>query len=163
MARANFGVEYIEKYGEIVYVDLPRGYVRITNDFANKFLVKYDLPLIGPKYLHREMITPLVDSLTSIQENIHDNPFAQWDYIENLGIYCPRHMWHKKNKPLSMHAWGLALDIKSWENMPGTRGKIPMEIVEVFEDHGFEWGGRWRYRDDMHFELAIGRTQKTYF
>ena len=32
------------------------------------------------------------------------------------------------------------------------RNEIPMEIVRVFERHGFIWGGRWHHYDTMHFE-----------
>ena len=32
------------------------------------------------------------------------------------------------------------------------RNRIPMEIVEVFEKHGFIWGGKWYHYDTMHFE-----------
>ncbi|WP_407639298.1 M15 family metallopeptidase [Desulfarculus baarsii] len=36
---------------------------------------------------------------------------------------------------------------------------MPRDIVEVFEAHGFVWGGRWRRYDTMHFEAAArGRT-----
>ncbi|MES0403835.1 MAG: M15 family metallopeptidase, partial [Hyphomicrobium sp.] len=41
---------------------------------------------------------------------------------------------------------------------PGTDGtyayknKIPMEIVRIFEKHGFIWGGKWHHYDTMHFE-----------
>ncbi len=27
-----------------------------------------------------------------------------------------------------------------------------MEIVRIFEKHGFIWGGRWYHYDTMHFE-----------
>jgi hypothetical protein len=27
-----------------------------------------------------------------------------------------------------------------------------MEIVAIFERHGFIWGGRWSHFDTMHFE-----------
>ena len=30
--------------------------------------------------------------------------------------------------------------------------RIPYEIVEIFERHGFIWGGRWYHFDTMHFE-----------
>ena len=32
------------------------------------------------------------------------------------------------------------------------RNKMPHEIVEIFEKHGFIWGGRWYHYDTMHFE-----------
>ncbi|MCI6802837.1 MAG: M15 family metallopeptidase [Prevotellaceae bacterium] len=30
--------------------------------------------------------------------------------------------------------------------------RIPIEIVKVFEKHGFIWGGKWYHYDTMHFE-----------
>jgi hypothetical protein len=30
--------------------------------------------------------------------------------------------------------------------------RIPWEIVEVFEKHGFISGGKWYHYDTMHFE-----------
>lgn len=32
------------------------------------------------------------------------------------------------------------------------KNKIPLEIVKIFEKHGFIWGGRWYHYDTMHFE-----------
>ncbi|MFZ5675193.1 MAG: M15 family metallopeptidase [Pseudomonadota bacterium] len=65
---------------------------------------------------------------------------------------------------LSMHAYGASIDLNTdfadyWRwRKPGKDGKIawanriPSEIVEVFERHGFIWGGRWYHYDTMHFE-----------
>lgn len=64
----------------------------------------------------------------------------------------------------SVHSFGAAIDIASGEahywrwSKPaadGTyewRNRIPLEIVEVFERHGFIWGGKWYHFDTMHFE-----------
>jgi D-alanyl-D-alanine carboxypeptidase len=61
----------------------------------------------------------------------------------------------------SMHAWGAAVDISTaqadyWRWAGGEsahyRNRIPYEIVEIFERHGFIWGGKWRHFDTMHFE-----------
>jgi len=58
----------------------------------------------------------------------------------------------------SMHSWGAAIDINSaygeywlWPRAtsPGT---MPPEIIEIFERHGFIWGGKWSHYDTMHFE-----------
>jgi peptidoglycan LD-endopeptidase CwlK len=32
------------------------------------------------------------------------------------------------------------------------RNSYPQEIVELFEKHGFIWGGKWSHFDLMHFE-----------
>ena len=30
--------------------------------------------------------------------------------------------------------------------------RFPLEIVEIFERHGFIWGGKWYHFDTFHFE-----------
>ncbi len=64
----------------------------------------------------------------------------------------------------SMHAWGAAIDVNTayadyWlghhfgaNGAGGYHNRIPMEIVEIFERHGFIWGGKWSHYDTMHFE-----------
>jgi peptidoglycan L-alanyl-D-glutamate endopeptidase CwlK len=66
---------------------------------------------------------------------------------------------------LSAHSFGVAIDIDPdysdyWRwNATGGREKqipyknrIPHRIVEIFERHGFVWGGKWYHYDTMHFE-----------
>jgi hypothetical protein len=60
----------------------------------------------------------------------------------------------------SMHAWGAAIDINTrysdywrWHGADAAYvNRIPAEIVQIFERHGFIWGGRWAHFDTMHFE-----------
>ena len=64
----------------------------------------------------------------------------------------------------SAHGYGIAVDIATrhahyWRwakggasGKPQWRNAIPMEIVRIFEKHGFIWGGRWYHYDTMHFE-----------
>ena len=63
-------------------------------------------------------------------------------------------------KKLSMHSFALAIDINTsysdyWRNSKnaGYKNRIPIEIVEIFERHGFIWGGKWYNYDTMHFEF----------
>ena len=59
----------------------------------------------------------------------------------------------------SMHAYGAAIDLNLrysdywlWEKGTAWRNRMPAEIVQIFERHGFIWGGRWAHYDTMHFE-----------
>jgi D-alanyl-D-alanine carboxypeptidase len=63
----------------------------------------------------------------------------------------------------SAHGNGIAIDINVawsdyWRNARPVDGaytyknRIPWEIVEIFEKHGFIWGGKWYHYDTMHFE-----------
>ena len=75
---------------------------------------------------------------------------------------------------LSAHSYGIAIDINTkysnywlWSN-PGCsetdslkyENRIPVEIVNVFERHGFIWGGRWYHYDTMHFEYRPELTKE---
>ena len=67
---------------------------------------------------------------------------------------------------MSTHAFGIAIDIGVSESnywrldypeadendTIAYRNTFPLELVEVFERHGFIWGGRWYHYDTMHFE-----------
>ncbi|HEU4889190.1 MAG TPA: M15 family metallopeptidase [Thermoanaerobaculia bacterium] len=55
---------------------------------------------------------------------------------------------------LSSHAYGVAIDLNSKQNPRGTPGRMDPRLVEIFEKHGFAWGGDYTGRTDpMHFEL----------
>jgi hypothetical protein len=64
----------------------------------------------------------------------------------------------------SMHAYAAAIDLNLkisdywlWQSPKGGgfipyRNRMPQEIVDIFEKHGFIWGGKWYHYDTMHFE-----------
>ncbi len=74
--------------------------------------------------------------------------------------------WRKiaGTRRLSPHSFGIAVDIgvehsDYWRwTKPGPDGlfrfsnRFPLEVVEIFERHGFIWGGKWYHFDSMHFE-----------
>ncbi|MGH3431465.1 MAG: M15 family metallopeptidase, partial [Thermocrispum sp.] len=55
---------------------------------------------------------------------------------------------------LSLHTWGIAIDLNVAGNQRGTAGEIDREVVRIFTRWGFAWGGDWSWTDPMHFELA---------
>jgi peptidoglycan LD-endopeptidase CwlK len=73
---------------------------------------------------------------------------------------------------LSAHSFGMAVDINVqysdyWRWSPEFKAgkalvyhnQIPMDIVRVFERHGFIWGGKWYHYDTMHFEYRPELTE----
>lgn len=64
----------------------------------------------------------------------------------------------------SPHSYGIAIDLATarsdywvwWKRGAGGvvpyRNRMPIEIVRIFEAHGFIWGGKWYHYDTMHFE-----------
>jgi len=57
---------------------------------------------------------------------------------------------------LSTHAWGIAIDLNPLTNRMGTKGDMNSEIIKIFRQHNFVWGGYWKTPDPMHFQYAAG-------
>ena len=63
---------------------------------------------------------------------------------------------------MSMHGYAAAIDLNLkfsdywlWQKKADPipyRNRMPQEIVDIFERHGFIWGGKWYHYDTMHFE-----------
>lgn len=61
---------------------------------------------------------------------------------------------------LSIHALGAAFDFNLEGNELGNpRPAMDRPVVACFEEEGFEWGGRWRRKDGMHFQLVWTQGQ----
>ncbi len=74
---------------------------------------------------------------------------------------------------MSMHGYAAAIDLNLnfsdywlWAGKGKTvpyKNRMPHAIVDVFERHGFIWGGKWYHYDTMHFEYRpelLGIAQK---
>lgn len=91
--------------------------------------------------------------------------------IERAASFVFRHQRHDPARPLSLHSWGIAIDVDAAHNSARTfdRGAypapwsaawmaiwprgLPQGFVEGFESSGWTWGGRWaKYCDPMHFQ-----------
>jgi hypothetical protein len=55
---------------------------------------------------------------------------------------------------LSIHAWANAVDVNQEENQLNREPKLSSGFVKCFTDAGFEWGGTWKRKDGMHFQIA---------
>jgi hypothetical protein len=96
----------------------------------------------------------LLAGLPAHFESYHAKQFA----FPSAGTFNCRTV--KDTGASSMHAWGAAIDLNTkfadywlWKPKGAPyRNRIPVEIVQIFERHGFIWGGKWGHFDTMHFE-----------
>ncbi len=99
--------------------------------------------------------------------------YSFFSKIKDAFGYANKTVLRTRNSSISMHALGLAVDIipysyegkqvywvwtrnnypSRWKDIPlEKRWSIPHAIVEVFQKHGFIWGGKWNNFDTIHFE-----------
>ena len=79
-----------------------------------------------------------------------------WDAIQPVsGPFAFRNI--AGSVRLSMHAFGLAIDINP-DLFPQGQNRIfpDPHVVEIFQDHGFHWGIFFPNPDPMHFQFATG-------
>lgn len=99
-----------------------------------------------------------------------DQEVVKWlASIGSISAYSPREV---ANEPkVSLHSFAIAIDIlprnnrkqiywfwsayfyPEWWDIPHSeRVIIPGQVVAIFEEEGFVWGGKWTKFDNMHFE-----------
>ena len=109
------------------------------------------VPILGNVTCHRVMLPQL---RAALQELVDSGLGDLVDPGDFGGCYAPRFIAGDPGKGLSLHTWGIAVDLNVQGNLRGTTGEIDRRVVEVFKRWGFAWGGDWSYTDPMHFELA---------
>lgn len=124
-----------------------------THDEGN-YMTLWDVPTeleIGviPKklYCNRAMVQPLKEAFTNLIQRNLVGQLKTFDGCFNI----------RKKRGLSsqsLHSWGIAIDINAFENSLGAEPKLSKEVVACFTDAGFDWGGLWKRKDGMHFQLA---------
>lgn len=109
-------------------------------------------------------INGAADHLKAVADEIAREHPELISYMKSAGTFYWRKVRGANRQ--SSHSYGIAIDIavkqsnywrwdhsKAGETDPiEYKNRIPMEIVDIFEKHGFIWGGRWYHYDTMHFE-----------
>lgn len=127
---------------------------RYGDPVLERAMILWDVPVhleIGviPRriYCNQDLVVPLGLALDNLRVAGLADDIKTWDGCFNI----------RKSKgsilSWSLHAWGLAVDIDAAWNRYGRLPTMDSRIVECFENAGFEWGGRWRVPDGMHFQL----------
>lgn len=109
------------------------------------------VPILGRVTGHKVLFPQLRGALDEVvarglAHEIHPEEYG--------GCYVPRFIGRDPGQGLSLHTWGIALDLNVPGNPRGVPGEINRDVVAIFKKWGFAWGGDWRWTDPMHFELA---------
>lgn len=120
-----------------------------------------------PKTLNEKLLVTKINNINKKLQSISnelDTMCHLHKYLKNVG---GTFNWRKiaGTNRQSPHSYGFAIDINTkfanyWKWDLGNVktdsikyvNRIPLEIIAIFEKHGFIWGGKWYHYDTMHFE-----------
>jgi len=121
-----------------------------------------------PKLVNQKIMVTKVNGIDKkfieISNELDQHPELKKYLTDIGGTFDWRYIAGTKRQ--SMHSFGMTMDINitytnywEWEckctdeSIPVKYvNKIPQVIVDIFEKHGFIWGGKWYHFDTMHFE-----------
>ena len=122
------------------------------------------LPSLSREKIQVTRINGVDKALAAVSDDLSELGKSYIAYLKPLG---GTFNWRKiaGTERLSVHSFGAAIDINvkfsnywrwSAEFKAGKplvyHNQIPFAIVEIFQKHGFIWGGKWYHYDTMHFE-----------
>jgi hypothetical protein len=118
-----------------------------------KYMTVWDVPTnleIGviPKklYCNKIMVAPLSQAFTNLIDR---------NFVKELKTFdgCFNVRRKRGLTTMSLHSWGIAIDVNAaWNGLHKTP-QLSAGFVKCFTDAGFEWGGTWKRKDGMHFQL----------
>lgn len=147
-------VQALKKYGDPNLAETQNKYFElwlVPSDILETFKhVKFSaLGTIGfPKkiFLNKDFKPVLEKALRNLIERGLTKELKTWD-----GVFVIR--TKRALTSLSLHSWAIAVDVNRAENDLNMIPKLSAEFVKCFVDAGCEWGGTWKRKDGMHFQL----------
>jgi D-alanyl-D-alanine carboxypeptidase len=126
--------------GRYGWLDVDRGWLR---EHIDTRLV----PLLGRVTCNVALFPQLRGAIHQlIEEGLADT-------IDSYsGCFAARYLNRDPSAGISHHSWGIAVDINAPQNVFGATPTQDERMVEIFEQWGFIWGGRFITPDGMHFE-----------
>jgi hypothetical protein len=144
------GGSLAEAVGTFSYRWFADGTVQPDPAWVSAHIRTQHVPILGQVTGHRVLFPQLRGALREVvarglAAEIHPEEFG--------GIYVPRFIGRDPSQGLSLHTWGIAIDLNVPGNQRGVAGEIDREVVAIFKKWGFAWGGDWAWTDPMHFEM----------
>ena len=124
---------------------------QVEKEFLDAFNhVKFSaLGTIGfPKkiFINKDFKPTLKQALQNLIDRKLTKELKTWD-----GVFIIR--TKRALTSLSLHSWAIAVDVNQAENQLNMTPKLSAEFVKCFTDAGCEWGGTWKRKDGMHFQI----------
>ena len=120
----------------------------------NKCMTLWDVPeeleigvIPNRIYCNKDLVKPLKKAFKSLIDTGCVKELKTWDGCFNIRKI-------RGGKSMSLHSWGLAIDVNAFENGLYAEPKLTEAFVKCFTDAGFDWGGKWTRKDGMHFQLG---------
>lgn len=141
--------------------------------------VREKLSTLGPEFnnLHpdvRDRALRVLDEANAEFEplGLRVGIYEGWRDLETEKRYIAQGVATIKDPYNSYHLWGLAVDfvfidkLGRWSWLPNPnnpkdtayRDPLWYRLGEIIERNGFEWGGRWKFFDAAHAQLALMNT-----
>ena len=145
--------------------------------YGMKSLSDTNTQIIKARFLGKQVLVHQFSykPLMKVQEEIYKLTNTHPEVVQFLreGDTVYSFFWRNiaNSKGRSLHSYGIAVDVLKegstdavywlwrqnqkidWIREPiSVRWNPPLTVVEIFEKHGFVWGGKWNFYDTMHFE-----------
>ena len=143
------GSRAAQAFGAFSYRYFADGTIQPDARWVSSNIVTADVPVLGRVTCHRLMVEQLRSALAEVEARGLSGSLHTYD-----GCYVPRFIERNPGGSISLHTWGIAIDLDASTNYRGIRGTMDPAVVEIFKRWGFRWGGDWQYTDPMHFELG---------
>lgn len=143
------GSKAAKAFGAFSYRYYPDGTIQPDARWVRENIRTATLPIMGRVTCHKLMIPQLRGALQDVVDAGLASTLSTYD-----GCYVPRFIERNPENSISLHTWGIAIDMDASKNYRGIQGTMHPEVVNIFKRWGFRWGGDWTYTDPMHFELA---------
>jgi len=98
-------------------------------------------------FLNKDMQAPLEEGLRNVMLRGLASEMKTWD-----GVFVLRNK--RGLQSMSLHSFAIAFDVNQEENQLNMEPKLSPAFVKCFTDALFDWGGTWKRKDGMHFQLA---------
>ena len=145
------GQSVSEAVGTFTYTNGPDGTINPDQGWVKEFIRTETVPILGEVTCNKGALPQLRGAFTDI---VAAGLIAEIKPEQYAGCYYPRYIGRDPSNGLSLHSWGIAVDLNVPTNLMGTQGDMHPQVVEIFKEWGFAWGGDWNYTDPMHFEMA---------